>query len=381
MKVLHVIVGLGVGGAELMLERLVRFDAGGPRKHQVVSLTGLQTVGQRMLADGISVRALGVTRPWHVPCAFIRLYRLIHREKPDVVQTWMYHADLMGGLAARLAGCRNVVWNLRTNALPRSAFPLRTRLLQRVCAVVARIVPTRIIAASFGGLSSHEAIGYPAARMLTIANGFAVPAQDQLDAARLRLRQQWGLGPDECAIGMVGRFDAQKGHEYFVRAIGAVVGALPQTTFFLFGRGCDDKNQVLQGWIDDAGVRSCVRLMGERRDISDCLAALDVFCLPSLVEGFPNALGEAMAAGNACVSTRAGGAAELLAGHGLLVPIADAVALADALTKLARAPAAERAALGQAARRHVAGSFKMERTLFQYSGLYETLVRRTLQKD
>ncbi len=357
-----------------MLARLLDYDAGSLREHRVISLTGLHTVGPRIQSSGIVVDALGIAKPWHIPTALIRLILLIRRERPDIVQTWMYHADLIGGVAARLAGCQNVVWNLRTDAFPRSAFKLQTRLLQRLCAVMGYLIPRRIIAASRAGLDSHVAIGYPRLQMLLIGNGFIVPEQKDLDAARLRIRLEWGLLPEDCAIGMVGRFDMQKGQENFIRAAAIVAKDHPKARFFIIGRNCDSENARMREWVQETGLQDRISLLGERNDIADCLGALDVFCLPSLVEGFPNALGEAMAAGLTCVTTAAGAAEELLDGHGPVVPVADSSALAHAISRLAGMTPAQRRVQGQGARCHIIRKYSLDKIVALYIQLYQLLL-------
>jgi glycosyltransferase involved in cell wall biosynthesis len=353
-----------------MLLRLLSSDTNSFCEHRVISLTGLDEIGLRLQSIGITVDAMGVSKPWHIPSAMIRLSCLIRRQRPDVVQTWMYHADLIGGLAARLAGCRNVVWNVRTNALPRSAFKLRTRLLQRLCAAVSYVIPRRIIVASRAGLNTHVAIGYSKHRMLTIGNGFAIPTQEGLEAARPRLREEWGLAHEVCAIGMVGRFDIQKGQDNFIRAAGLLARSHPAVHFIIIGRQCDPANALLSKWVQQAGLQGRIHLLGERYDVTDCLAALDVFCLPSLVEGFPNALGEAMAAGRACVTTAVGGAEELMNAHGIVVPAGNSTALANAMACLATMSPAERETLGQTARLRIVKTYGLDRVKHCYTQLY-----------
>lgn len=379
MKIFHVIVGLGVGGAELMLERLLLNEDQSVRRHRVVSLRGLgdfsaQMQASRLRAAGITVDTLDLDSPWHIPRALAHLIQLIREERPDVVQTWMYHSDLIGGLAARLAGCSNIVWNLRTNALPSSAFPRRTQLLQRFCALMAHLIPRKIIAASRAGLESHVAIGYPRHRIVAIGNGFIMPNSEDLSASRLRVRRDWGLSPEDCAIGMVGRFDRQKGQENFIRAAGLVARQYPQARFFIIGRQCDSANSQLMQWVEEAGLSKSIHLLGERRNVSDYLSALDVFCMPSLIEGFPNALGEAMAAGRACIATSTGGSTELLAEYGLKVPPGNSAALAVAMGRLVELSAAEREIMGQEARQHIIATHGIDRISRQYFDLYDSLL-------
>jgi glycosyltransferase involved in cell wall biosynthesis len=176
---------------------------------------------------------------------------------------------------------------------------------------------------------------------------------------------------------MVGRFDIQKGQENFIRAVGIIAEDYPNARFFVIGRHCDPANEHINKWVRESKLQGRVFLLGERHDVADCLAALDVFCLPSVVEGFPNALGEAMATGLACVTTDAGAAEELLDGHGLLVPVADAPALADAIERLVKMGPADRATLGQAARCHIVQKYGLDNVLAAYIKTYNNLVRST----
>jgi len=141
----------------------------------------------------------------------------------------------------------------------------------------------------------------------------------------------------------------------------------------MIGRQCDSFNADLMRWVEQAGLRGRIHLLGERHDVVDCMSAFDVFCLPSLLEGFPNALGEAMAAGRACVATSTGGSAELLAGHGLLVAADDSRALADAMARLVGLSYEERETMGRAARRHIIETYDLDKVLKQYDDLYASL--------
>jgi hypothetical protein len=115
MKVIHIISGLNDGGAEAVLYRLCKHNQA--NHHYVVSLSGSGKYGAKLVALGISVTTLKMQPRRPSPLAFIRLVRLLWRNKPDVVQTWMYHGDLFGGLAARAAGIRSVVWGIHNSTL------------------------------------------------------------------------------------------------------------------------------------------------------------------------------------------------------------------------------------------------------------------------
>ena len=114
MRILHIMPDLNAGGAEGMMKRLIEAHLGDPGfEHRVISLRGLGSVGPPLQARGVHVEALGLTSMLGLPAAVLRLAKRIREQKPDVVQTWMYHSDLVGGLAARLAGVKRIIWGVR----------------------------------------------------------------------------------------------------------------------------------------------------------------------------------------------------------------------------------------------------------------------------
>ncbi|MDR5730479.1 MAG: glycosyltransferase [Terriglobia bacterium] len=372
MKILHIITGLEVGGAELMLERMITSErwARSGDEHLVVSLTSLGTVGKRLRAAGISVEALELKRFLVLPVVLRRLVMIIARVRPDIVQTWMYHADLLGGLAAKMAERRRVIWNLRTVATSAARYSWLTRMIRKICAVASHSIPYRIIAVTAEVQESHVALGYTPDRMVVIGNGYQLPDPERLRVARRSLRSAWGVAEDDVLIGMVARFDPLKGHKIFIDAAASVARTIPNAHFVIIGRECTNENAELFKWIDGHGLGERVLLCGQRNDVSECLAALDIACLPSIAEGFPNALGEAMAAAKACVATDVSGVKELLADCGIIVPRGSSEALASGLRKMVQFGSAEWIAIGQAARRRIDAEFGLDNCLKRYEAVY-----------
>lgn len=373
MKVVHVIIGLEVGGAELMLRRLLLTQRSQGDLHAtVVSLTRLGPVGQWLLGDGFEVIALGMCTPLGAPRTWWRLYALLRRLKPDLVQTWMVHADLLGGLAARAAGIRAVVWGVRTTDF--SVNPRATRAVRWLCARLSAAVPHTIVCAAEASRRAHVQAGYDARRMTVIPNGFDVDAWRPDAVAGAALRAALGLSPDRPVVGCVGRFHAAKDYANFVAAAGGVAARHPDCRFLLVGRGIDPANLALRAWIDATGHAEAFVLAGERRDVVACLSAMDVFVLASRSEGFPNVVGEAMAVARPCVVTDVGDAAALLGDAGRVVPARDPQALATAVCELLELPAERRQALGDAARARVAAEFSLDRAAERFTALQHAIV-------
>lgn len=371
MKVLHIIVGLEIGGAELMLKRLVEAQIGLPNhSHEVVSLTGLGAIGRQLAAHGVIVHALHMGGALGFPSAFFRLVRLIKSIRPDVVQTWMYHADLLGGIAARWAGVRHIVWGVRTTNVAEGG-SRATALVRHLCAWLSTRVPHIIVCAAEASRKAHVALGYDATRMQVVPNGFDLARLRASDEQRNTLRLQCSLEHDAVVIGYLGRFHPVKDQQNFVRAAGFLAGQRANTRLMMVGSQLDASNLQLAEWIRATGHADRFVLLGERTDVPVCLSAMDVFCLSSRTEGFPNVVAEAMAMGLPCVVTDVGDAAMLVADTGVVVPKEDSRALAAALESvLAMAPDARRQ-MGQRAKERVTTEFSMKRACERFDSIYQ----------
>lgn len=365
LSVVHVITGLGTGGAELVLARLLDGSDRARYRWSVISLTTVGEVGERLRASGWSVRHLGMSAPT-VGTGMARLVRWLRRDRPDVVQTWMYHADLVGGVAARLAGVRHVVWNLRTGRP--ETLPRRTRLVVRVGAGASRRLPTAIVCGSHAAAESHGALGYERARMVVIPNGFALPAMDP--ALHGRVRRDLGVPPEAILIGQIARWHTHKDHPTFLRAMAILHLRFPNVWLLLAGTGTEVAARSLRNY----GIGDRALVLGARHDVGDIMSALDVACSSSVTEGLPNTIGEAMARGVPCVATAVGDSERLIADTGRVVPVGEPEAFAAACAELVVMPSLQRRHLGDAARDRIRKHYSLGVMVTRYEDLYRSLV-------
>lgn len=373
MKVLHVITDLQQGGAEAMLEKLIRTSAALTPQvvHEVVSLRSLGVVGPRLLAAGVPVTALGMGRPLASLRALGRLWGILRRQPTaTVVQTWLYHADLFGGTLARLAGRRHVFWNLRV-AFHRPDFRRGTYLVLKLCAALSRLVPQRIVNCGPVVLASHVAEGYASERSVVIGNGFELDRLRVKPGTRERVRAALGVAEDALLIGTVARLHPQKDFPTLARGAAQLARQVPRARFLWVGAGVDS-DPALAALLQRLGLTDRFIRLGLRQDVPELLSALDVFCMASRSEGFPNALGEAMACALPCVSTDAGDAAFLLGARTWIVPVGSPPALADALERMAGLPEDERRRLGVQNRARITAEFSVEQAWMRYLDLYRT---------
>lgn len=356
-RVLHVISGLGTGGAEMFLATLAPRLAERGFEQTVVSLTGEGAAADRLRAAGISVVALDAKGLAKAPLAVRSIAHLIEEIRPGVVQGWMYHGDLFAALATKLAAQKpeRLMWNIRCSDMRLDDYALQLRLVVRACAKLSG-VPDVIIANSEAGAREHKAAGYVPRAMQVIANGVDVMKFAPDARARADVCRELGIADDRIVVLNVARVDPMKDHATMLAAAAAIRGA----DVVLVGRGTEA-----------LALPAGVRALGARSDIARVLAAGDIIVSSSAYgEGFSNAIAEGMAAGLVPVVTDVGDARAIVGDTGRIVPPGDPAALAAALQEVLDLEPAARAALGAAARRRVASMFSLKAAVDRFAELY-----------
>jgi len=367
--VMHVITDLGPGGAENVLLGLVA--ASRKFRHVVVSLAREGKLATPLRAAGAAVFALGMRRTMPSPGAIVRLARLIQREQPAVLQTWLYHADLIGMLAARLTHFRPVAWNLRCSNMDLSRYRWSTRA---VVNLLTRLSPwpDLVMVNSEAGRHWHSEIGYHPRRWEIVPNGIDTAVFRPDAASRAQWRSRLAVRDGNILVGMVARRDPMKDHETMLAAAVQAARKVGGLAFVLAGNGVVRTDRALARLAD--AVAAPVHLLGECDDMPALTAAFDIAALSSAFgEGFPNVVAEAMATGVPCVVTNVGDAAAIVGDTRLVVPPRDPTAMANALAALA-ADATKRHELGAAARRRIVALYGMPAMVARYEAVWRTLI-------
>jgi glycosyltransferase involved in cell wall biosynthesis len=373
IRVVHIITSLQTGGAEMMLYKLLANLDREEFESSVICLSDEGPVGEQIQALGIPVRSLGMKPSLPDPLLFWRLVRWLRQAQPDVVQTWMYHADLLGSLAARLAGGLPVAWNVQSGGLNPASDKRRTIWIQKLLARFSRSLTGQIVFCSEASKTEHVKIGYSADHMPFIPNGTDIERFKPDSAIRQEVRAELGIAESDLLVGNVARFHPVKDHQNFIQAAGYIHHQMPDARFLLCGDGIDWENAELVGWVEQAGIREAVCLLGRRADVPRLVKAFDLFMLSSQSEGFPNVIGEAMASGVPCVVTDVGDAAIIVGNTGRVASAGDSAGLAQAALELLQMSPDEFEGLRQAARQRIVQEFSLAQSVAQYGTLYRAM--------
>jgi len=368
VKILHVITGLNTGGAEAVLFSLVSEQR--DQSPVVISLTSLGNIGKNLIDTGVPVVALGL-KFYNFPLIIYKLYKLIRQHNPTIVQTWLYHADFVGGLSARLARVRFIVWGIRTTELRKDSY--LTAILRKVLALLSYSIPHKIIINSERGMERHIRLGYDTSKMTVVPNGFNIQKANVGSNLIDDLKKTLAINSNDFVIGCVGRLSQVKGQDVFIKSAGVILHSFPNIKFLMVGRGLVYDNPDVMSLIKETGSTDNFILLGERPDIPVCLKAMDVFCVPSRSEGFPNTLGEAMLAGLPCVSTDAGDASIIGGEDVCIANVNDFQDLAKKLLEIVNKSDEERQLIGQRLSNRIINEYSLEAMVIRFQDVYDNL--------
>ena len=355
-----------------MLKRLIEsFKDERTYQHCVISLTSLGVVGSALQKQGIEVYSLSFNFALADFKKVFLLIKIIRVFSPDIVQTWMYHADLIGGISSYFAGYRKIIWGIRVTNIHSSS--IMTLWIMKFCAFLSSIIPSKIICVAEAARQSHIQNGYDASKMIVINNGLIFSDFNISEDNRRTLSLQCCFPHDCIVVGCVGRFDPIKDHHNFVFAAGLLAKQNARVFFLMIGHNLTFENKVLSSWIDQTNHRDRFVLLGVRSDIATCLSLMDVFCLSSSIEGFPNALSEAMAMALPCVSTDVGDVSILLGDTGIIVPKENSEALANALSHVIELSSEQRQEMGERGKERVFRNFSIEKAKKSFESVYREI--------
>jgi len=375
LKIIHIISGLSIGGAEIMLYKLLSITDKRKFTPIVIALAaGSDEMKDRIEALDIPVYSLGIKRSSLFSLfRFLKLIRLMREHKPDIIQGWMYHGNLAAALVSIFTpGHPAIVWHILHSLYDLCYEKRSTRWVIRLNRLFSRN-PKAIIYNSNLSRKQHEKFGFNTNRSQMIPNGIELQ-KFVLSSERIQnIRSSLNTPFSALIVGHVARFHPMKDHKGFLQAAVQVLQHFPGVHYILAGRDITKKNTILQEIIPDE-IEHQFHLLGERNDIPDLMGIMDIYCQSSWSEAWPTVLGEAMAAGVPCVATDVGDSKEIIGETGTVVSPRDVDALTAGIEKLIMMTPEQRQTLGEAARARIKENYDLDKIIDQYASLYSGLL-------
>lgn len=366
MKILLVVTGLGMGGAERQVIDLSERLSSKGHEVSIAYLTG----PERLMPSSkeVKVYSIGMTKnPLSLAFGFFRLLRLIHRLAPDVIHSHMVHANIISRIARIFSRVPRLVCSAHSRNEGGSLRMLAYRMTDGLADVSTNV--------GADAVQAFEAAGaVPKGKMLSMVNGIDVEKFMPDAARRLTVRSALGFSQEHAVILAVGRFYEAKDYPNLLQAFATLKDKFPHARLCIAGDG-PLMSQVKKLAVD-LELDGHVDFLGARNDVPDLMRAADIYVLSSAWEGLPLVVGEAMASEKLVVATDCGGVRELLGEAGILVAPRNPAALADGLREALIMPANEASTLGSRARTRIVDNYSLDSVADGWVELYSRLSSR-----
>lgn len=375
IKLVFVITALGTGGAEMMLYKFLTRINRDRYSPIVISLISGGIFVERIRDLDIPVETLGMKPGGYNPLILFKLRQMLLEIQPDLIQGWMYHANLAAQLANFLSNSKvPVFWSIHHSVDSLKAEKLSLAATIKLTALLSSKVK-KVIFSAEKGQKQHTHLGYEPNNATVIGDNFDLGKYKPVSNPQFNLRSLLNLPEDSILIGSVARYHPMKDHANLIDGAAILIANYPNVHFVLVGPNVDEQNPVLSAQIAQLGIAQQVHLLGERQDIPDLMTSFDIFTTSSAYgESFPNVLGEAMSCQIPCVATDIGDSQTVIGDTGVVVPPKDPQALADAWQKLIILGKEGRQDLGKQARQRIENNFNLDGAnsfVRQYEDIYE----------
>ena len=388
LHVVHLIEALGPGGAErLLYTNLKHFDASRVRSTVFTVYSRANHWLEPIRELGVPVMSLDCVGPRDLPRAIKKFSGWLRANRPDVIHSHLWAANVVARIGGRLAGVP-VVSSVHNPDHEEAAWSdgadvslTKRRIAKGIDRWTARVGNERLIAVSeYVRQSANRNLKFDLDEIDLLYNPIDVNTLTAAPAkSRPELLCELGLPSDSTVLLNVGRLAPQKGLIHAVRALPKIIELHPRAHLLSVGSTTDPAwLEQMKNEAESFGVADHFHIVGERRDVTDFLRACDVFVFPSLYEGLGIALIEAMAAGCVCVATTAGPIPEFVENgrEGILVPPADSEAIAVAVCELLADPE-RRQQLAANARQTALARFQPQAAADRLTQIYEKVAKST----
>ena len=317
MRILHIITALGDGGAEHTLYKICKYDK--INEHLVISLKGPGKYYPLLKKLGINLYYLDIK--FYSINKFFSLVRLIRILKPNIVQTWLIHSDFLGGIAAKLAGIKNIIWNVRYTKIKFGKSKITSVIIIKILSYLSFLIPSSIVVVSKKAKKIYQMEGYDKKKFTYIPNGYDISILKSDKIKRKNFRNKIKIKKKTILIGNVARYDPKKDHDNLLKALSLLKLRNNNFLCILVGTRVNKNNIELNSLIKKLNLSDNIKLLGQNDNISEIMNGIDIYIQSSSYgEGFPNVVAEAMSCGTPCIVTDVGDASYIVDKIGWVVP-------------------------------------------------------------
>lgn len=326
-KIAHIITSLNVGGAETALVSLLKelkINKKNFIPSVIICLSDEGHFYKEIISLGAKVYCLKM-RPNKLNLSKqLKLYKILKKEKPDIVQTWMYHSDLVGSLASYFANIKTIIWTVHNFNTTIKALGIQTKIVVTLCSVMSHIFPTKIISVSKSAIKNHLKIGYNKNKFTHIPLGYN-KANIILGGVKLKdshMSSRKNIDSNEIIFGSLSRWNIQKNHKFMLESFGLFKKKNKKKfKLLLGGKGMNNRNIELLDMIKKNNLKKEVVLLDWISDANLFFSKIDVHILTSIGEAFPNVVCEAMLNKVPCISSNVGDVANILGSTGWMFEV------------------------------------------------------------
>jgi glycosyltransferase involved in cell wall biosynthesis len=310
-----------------MLFKLLKYSNKKRYYHEVISLINKGIYGEKIEELGVKVHCLRLNKK-NIISSLIKARNI--SKNFDVIDTWLYHADIFGFIVAKILLNKKLIWNIRHSNLDKEANKPSTLRIIKINSFLSKYVDC-ITYNSNKALENHIKFGYEDKNSVVIPNGFELDKFKFDLESRIRVRKELGLNEAQKAIITVGRWDIQKDYYTLLKSLNELKKHNKNFKMIMCGTNLDYSNEELTDLIDKYELRENIILLGRREDIPAILSAADIYVSSSLGESFSNAIGEAMACELPCIVTDVGDSKLIVGDTGKVIESKDYIALYNAI--------------------------------------------------
>tara|TARA_A100001015_G_scaffold317519_1_gene434715 strand:- start:5198 stop:6322 length:1125 start_codon:yes stop_codon:yes gene_type:complete len=370
-KILFLITGLNVGGAENVLFRFLTKIDRKKYKVKVISLIELGPIAYKINDLDIEVVSIKMKSIFSLPKSIFLFLKKTKEFNPDLIHAFMTHAALISSLASIFHKRSVIVWNIFCNDLSLRANSFLTTIMMKICSFLSYKVPKKIIVDSKSAFTAHKNAGYASIKMNIVNNGVDTEYFKPNKSLDKKYKEKF-FKTDDFIIGMIARYHPVKAHDIFLKAASIVTKEKKNIKFLLNGQGVENNKNITE-IIKEEQIEEFVHLSNDNLNIKTVLPICDLLISPSHFESFPNIICEAMAFEIPCIVTNVGDCKLIVGEYGRVVNPNNPQKIAEAIKIMVSLPSERLIKTGKMARKRIIDNFSIDLMHKKYEKIYKEL--------